>query len=72
MKGGVIGANGLIVWTTPGVTVGLIITDGKVADCPPYVRRWAMGMDAHDLWHYGQSRNARLTWIPRGDLDDQR
>ena len=57
--------NGLIVWSTAGATVGLIITDGKVVDCPPYARRWAKGMDANEIWQLGLSRGVRLEWIPR-------
>lgn len=58
----------MIVWSTRGATVGLIITDGKVVDCPPYARRWALGQDARDLWQWGKARNVHLTWIPREDI----
>lgn len=66
MRGDVIALNGLIVWTTPGITVGLIITDGKVVDCSPYVDHWAMGRDAYEIWQLGEQRNVNQTWIPRG------
>jgi len=69
MRGDAIPINGLIVWSTPGATVGLIITDGKVVDCPPYVRRWALGRDARDVWQLGRARNVNLTWIPRGGVE---
>ena len=67
MRGDAIPINGLIVWSARGATVGMIITDGKVVDCPPYVRRWALGRDAYEVWRLGQARNVHLTWIPRGE-----
>lgn len=62
------GVNGLIVWTTGGICVGLIITEGKVVDCPPVARRWAMGRDADEVWQQGVDRNVHLAWIPRRPL----
>jgi hypothetical protein len=33
-----------MIWAAlPRATVGLIVAGGIVVDCPPYVRRWAMG-----------------------------
>lgn len=57
--------NGMIVWSTRGATVGLIITDGRVVDCPPYAVRWAKGRLARDIWQRGRASNVHLTWIPR-------
>jgi hypothetical protein len=58
--------SGLIVWSTAGATVGLIVEDGVVTDAPPYARRWAMGRSAYDIWRIGKQRGVSLTWIERG------
>lgn len=59
-------ASGLIVWSTGGATVGLIVTDGVITDAPPYARRWALGRSAREIWQTGTARGVHLTWIPRG------
>jgi hypothetical protein len=58
-------ANGLLVWSTPGATVGLIVVDGVVRETPPYAYRWAYRRDARELWLEGRRRGVELTWIPR-------
>lgn len=57
--------NGLIVWSTPGATLGLIVQDGTVTFAPPYARRWALGRSAYDIWRYGRRRGVDLAWIPQ-------
>jgi hypothetical protein len=57
-------ASGLIVYSTPRATVGLIVRDGRVVDCPPYARKWAMGRDARELWRDGKRKGAQLVWLP--------
>lgn len=57
-------ANGLVFYSTPGATVGLVVAGGIVVDCPPYARRWALGKDARDLWRDGKRRGVRLEWLP--------
>lgn len=57
-------ANGLIWWSTPAATVGLVVYNATVIDCPPYARKWAMGRDARQLWREGKARGADLHWLP--------
>jgi hypothetical protein len=57
-------ADGVIWWSTPAATVGLVVVGGEVVDCPPYARKWAMGRDARELWRQGVQQGARLEWIP--------
>jgi hypothetical protein len=57
-------ANGLIWWSTPKATVGLIVRNAMVVDCPPYARRWALGRDARALWRHGAGSGVNLVWIP--------
>ena len=58
-------ADGLLVWSTPGATVGLIVVDGIVKETPPYAHRWAYGRNARELWREGRLRGVDLVWIPR-------
>jgi hypothetical protein len=55
-------ASGWIYWSTRAATVALIVEDGVVVDGPPYVRRWAIGKDARELWRTGGTarRDARV------------
>jgi hypothetical protein len=57
-------ADGLIWWSTPTATVGLVVAGGDVVACPPYARKWAAGRDARDLWRQGIRQGAHLEWIP--------
>lgn len=57
-------ADGMIWWSTLRATVGLVVKDAVVIDCPPYARRWAMGKDARALWRQGAQRGVNLVWIP--------
>lgn len=57
-------ADGMIWWSTPRATVGLIVRNAVVIDCPPYARRWALGHDARALWRQGIHQGADLVWIP--------
>lgn len=57
-------ANGLIWHSTPAATVGLVVVDGEITDCPPYARRWALGADARELWRTAHCRNVDLAWLP--------
>ncbi len=56
-------ADGLIYWSTPRATVGLVVRDGIVVETPPYARRWAQGRDARDLWFDGVAKGVRLAWV---------
>lgn len=56
-------AAGLIVVSTQAATVGLVVKDGAVVDCPPYARRWAQGRDARQVWRERARQGADLTWI---------
>lgn len=57
-------ADGIIWHSTPKATVGLVVRDGVVVDCPPYARRWAQGADARALWRAAARRGVDLEWIP--------
>ncbi len=58
--------SGLIWYSTPRATVGLVVNDqGIVVDCPPYARRWALGQDARRLWREAFGRPGyQLQWLP--------
>lgn len=56
-------ADGLLVWSTPGATLGLVVKGGVVVETPPYAHRWAYGRDARELWYLGKRRGVDLTWI---------
>lgn len=58
-------ADGLLVWSTPGATVGLVVKGGVVVGTPPYAHRWAYGRDARELWKEGKRRGVHVVWIPR-------
>ncbi len=55
--------SGLICWSTPRATVGLVVRDGVVVETPPYARRWAQGRDARELWFGGVAKGVRLAWV---------
>ncbi len=61
-------ASGLIWCSTPTATVGLVVEDGIVVDCPPYARRWALGRDARDVWFQQGLRRAQLRWVKVGQV----
>jgi hypothetical protein len=56
--------NGLIWCSTLRATVGLVVVDGWVVDCPPYARRWAFGRDARQVWRQQHAAGAELVWLP--------
>ncbi len=57
-------ATGLMWVSTPAATVGLVVRDGLVVDCPPYAYRWAKGRDARQVWRDAARRGADLVWLP--------
>ncbi len=59
-------ATGMIWWSTPSATVGLIVKDDIIVDCPPYARRWALGHNAEEIWTQGMNRGVRLQWVESG------
>lgn len=59
-------ADGLIWCSTRSATVGLVVKDNRVVDCPPYARRWALGRDAREVWRQQTRASAMLVWIPDG------
>lgn len=60
-------ANGLIWCSTPKATVGLVVRDGRVVDCPPYARRWAMGRDAREVWREQYRAGVEMVWVEDTD-----
>ncbi len=46
------------------VTVGLVVRDGVIVDCPPYARRWAHGRDAREVWRARHRAGADLVSLP--------
>lgn len=56
--------DGLIWWSTPSATVGLVVHGAVVVDCPPYARHWALGRDARALWRQGARSGVDLVWMP--------
>lgn len=41
--------DGLVYWSTPSATVGLVTKEGVVVDAPPYARKWALGRRVAEL-----------------------
>ena len=65
-------ADGLLWYSTPRATVGLIVVGGAVVDGPPYARRWALGRDARELWRRAKTEpNTRVAWIPDDEGGEQ-
>lgn len=58
--------SGLIWCSTRKATVGLVVYDGAVVDCPPYARRWAHGRNARAVWRQQAKAGADLVWLPDG------
>ena len=46
-------------------TVGPVVSDGIIVDCPPYVGRTRLGRDACALWREQARRGARPSVDPR-------
>lgn len=53
--------DGLIWYSTPAATVGLVVKDGVVVDAPPYARKWALGRSAEELLNHSHATTA---WLP--------
>ena len=60
-------ANGWMYYSSRSATVALIVEDGRVVDCPPYVRRWALGTDARATWRRLYRQGGRLIWFSAVD-----
>ncbi len=58
--------NGLLYWSTPTATFGLVVRNGVVVTSPPYARKWAQGRRAEDLVA-GAAANVTMVWIPGTD-----
>lgn len=64
------GGSGLIYWSTPTRTVGLVVEDAVVVAWPDSARSWAARRDARQLWrqlarqHSREPERYKLTWIP--------
>ena len=58
-------ANGLIYAVLTKATVGPVVSDGIIVDCPPYVGRTRLGRDACALWREQARRGARPSVDPR-------
>jgi hypothetical protein len=57
--------SGLIWYSAPRATVGMVVEDGQVVDAAPYARSWAMGRTAQQIWEQGAAAGAQLRWLPR-------
>lgn len=58
-------ADGLIVWSTPAATCGLVVVGGDVVDGPPYaVKVGLVGRDAREVWREQARRGVDLEWVP--------
>jgi hypothetical protein len=58
-------SNGMIRWSTRHAVCGIIVCANRVVDCAPYVRRWAIGRDARELWREQARRTGvQLEWFP--------
>ncbi|MDP8971207.1 MAG: hypothetical protein M3N52_12080 [Actinomycetota bacterium] len=58
-------ASGWIYCCTRSATFALIVEDGVVNECAPYVRRWAQGRDAREVWRRLAKISTDLRWFPR-------
>jgi hypothetical protein len=57
---------GVAFWREPDKPneVFLVVEGGRVIDCTPYAKRWAMGKTAAQLLNRGQRIGARVEWVP--------
>jgi hypothetical protein len=56
--------DGIIYFSTPTFTVGLIVKDKVIVDGPPFARNWAVGRPAQEIWDQGKARGATVLWLP--------
>jgi hypothetical protein len=56
-------ATGLIYTALPRATCGLVVTDGRIADAPPYLRR-TIGRNARQVWRELHQQADRIEWLP--------
>jgi hypothetical protein len=57
--------DGLIWWSTPRATVGLIVRGGVIVETAPYARRWAHGRSARDTYQRGlRQKGVTVVWVP--------
>lgn len=57
--------DGLIVWSSPSATCGLVVVGGDVVDGPPYARKLGLvGRDARQVWREQARRGVGLQWLP--------
>ncbi|MFG2059155.1 hypothetical protein ACGFI9_34575 [Micromonospora sp. NPDC048930] len=58
------GTDGLIWYSTPHGTVGLVVRAAVVVGCAPYARRRALDRDARQPWNAAERKGINLAWLP--------
>lgn len=56
--------DGMIYYSAPTFTIGLMVKDRIIVDGPPYARKWAVGRPAHEIWSRGKALGHTLLWLP--------
>lgn len=56
--------DGIIYYSTPTFTVGLMVKDQVIVDGPPYARKWAVGRPAREIWDRGRTLGHTVLWLP--------
>lgn len=56
--------DGMIWYSTPRATFGLVVKDKLIVDCAPYARKWALGRSARVIWDQALARGYTVRWIP--------
>lgn len=58
-------ADGLIWWSTPSATCGLVVVGGDAVDGPPYARKLGLvDRDAREVWREQARHGVDLEWLP--------
>lgn len=56
--------DGIIYYSAPTFTVGLMVKDQVIVDGPPYARNWAVGHRAREIWDRGKALGHTVLWLP--------
>ena len=57
---------GILWWSERGHpnAVFLIVEDGRVVDCTPYAKQWAMGRTSAEILYRARREGAEVRWMP--------
>lgn len=64
VQGVTVDIDGMIYYSAPTFTIGLMVKEGVIVDGPPYARKWAIGRRAREIWNQGKARGHTVLWLP--------